>query len=76
MPKPTEETAEQKRERETIEAIAQNISKLANAVGALLKGPLKRRALLLLLASSSGLGLQSVDKVLIALENMEKDWLK
>ena len=70
------ETEEQRRNRETVESIARNIAALARAVGALLDGPLKKRALLVMLASSSGQSQNTVDQVLNALASMEKDWLK
>lgn len=69
------ETDEQKRNRETVDAIARNISALARSVAALLNGPLKRKALVVLLANSSGLSQTSVDLVLTSLSNFEKDWL-
>jgi hypothetical protein len=74
--KTTVETPEEKRNREMVETIAGNIASLAKAVAALLNGPLKKRALLVLLASSSGLSQTVVDKVLTALQDLEKDWLK
>lgn len=74
-PKPILETEEQKRNRETVESIARNIASLARAVDALLKGQLKRRAIVLLLSQSSGIGRENVDKVLTALTDLEKDWL-
>lgn len=70
------ETDEQRQYRETVEAIARNIASLTRAVAALLGGPLKRKALVVLLASSSGLSQVAVGQVLDALANMEKDWLK
>lgn len=73
---PSNETPEQKRNRETTESIASNIGKLADTVSALLKGPLNRKALLLLLANSSGMSKGQVDTVLVAVENLGKDFLK
>ncbi len=69
------ETEEQKRDRENIEAIASNISALANSVRTLLGGKLKQKALVILLAHSSGLYQHEVTKVLEALQNLDKDWL-
>ncbi len=69
------ETPEQKANRETIERIASNIAALAKAVGSLLNGPLKKKALVVLLASSSGLPQKTVEAVLKALEDLESDWL-
>jgi spore germination protein GerM len=60
---------------ETVAVIATNIQSLAKAVEALLHGPLKRRALVILLASSSRLSQQHVEAVLGALETLNKDWL-
>lgn len=58
-----------------VEKIAGNITALAKAVGSLLNGPLKKKALVILLASSSGLPQTSVEKVLRALEDLQSDWL-
>lgn len=69
------ETEEQKAYRETVERIAGNIASLAKAVSSLLNGPLKKRALIILLASSSGQSQHAVESVLKALEQMESDWL-
>ena len=69
------ETAEQKANREMVERIAGNISSLAKSVSALLNGPLKKSALVVLLAASSGLSQERVKAVLSALENLEADWL-
>ena len=73
--KPIVETEEQKRDRETVEAIAKNIASLSRAVHSLLKGPLKKKALIILLASSSQLPQNKVEQVIKALEDLEKDWL-
>jgi hypothetical protein len=69
------ETPEEQARREAIEQIAGNISSLARAVHALINGPLKKRALLVLLAQSSGLSQERVGLVLKALEDLEADWL-
>ena len=69
------ETAEQREYREMIEKIAGNIESLAKAVSSLLNGPLKRRALVILLAHSSGQPQNAVEKILKALEDMRGDWL-
>jgi spore germination protein GerM len=75
-PAATPETPEAKRNRETVEEIARNIAALAKAVAALLNGPLKKRTLVILLSSSSRLSQENVDRVLTALADLEKDWLK
>jgi hypothetical protein len=49
---------------------------LARAVGQLLDGPLNKRALVILLAQSSGQSQKAVTEVLDALQSLEKDWLK
>lgn len=69
------ETPEEQAYREVVERIAGNIASLAKAVASLLKGPIKRRALIILLASSSGQNQVTVEKVLKALEDLETDWL-
>lgn len=70
-----QETPEQKQYRETVERIAGNIAALAKAVQSLLKGPLKKRALIILLASSSGQSQKSVEDILKALEELDNTWL-
>lgn len=69
------ETPEQKTNRELVESIAGNIVSLSKAVASLINGPLKKKALVVLLASSSGLPQNKVEEVLKALENLEADWL-
>jgi len=70
------ETPEQIQQRETVEGIAKNIASLASAVKSLLNGPLKRKALLVLLASSSQMPQVQVERVLKALEDLNTDWLR
>ncbi len=72
---PPVETQEAREYRETVERIAGNIGALAKAVSSLLNGPLKKRALIVLLASSSGQSQKVVESVLKALEDMKGDWL-
>ncbi len=69
------ETPEQKAYREVVEKIAGNISALAKAVSGLMNGPLKKKALVVLLASSARLPQTTVEQVLKALEDIEGDWL-
>lgn len=69
------ETPEQKAYREMVEKIAGNIATLSKAVVAMLNGPLKKKAIVRLLASSSGHPIQTVEQVIGALETMEADWL-
>ena len=69
------ETPEQKEYREMVERIAGNIESLAKAVSSLLNGPLKRKALIILLAHSSGQTQNAVENILKALEDMKSDWL-
>lgn len=68
-------TIEEKEYREIVEKIAGNIAMLAKAVNSLMNGPLKRKALIILLAQSSGESQRSVEAILKALETMEADWL-
>lgn len=75
MTKTPVETPEQKQYRETVEKIAGNISSLSKAVSTLLKGPLKKKALVVLLAASSQLPQSTVDRVLSSLSELEGDWL-
>lgn len=69
------ESEAERQYRETVEKIAGNIASLAKAVGALLNGPLKKRAIIKLLASSSGQSERVVEDVLKALETLQSDWL-
>ena len=69
------ETPEEKKNRETTESIAKNLMSLVESIQALLKGPLKRKTLLVLLAHSSGMNQRDVDKVLQSVESLAKDWL-
>lgn len=73
--KPKTESPEEKAARELVEQIAGNIASLAKAVHNLLNGPLKKRALIILLASSSGQSQATVEKVIKALDELESDWL-
>ena len=73
--KQVQETEEQKRNREIVEGIAGNITTLAKAVASLINGPLKKKALIVLLASSSRLPQAQIERVLKALEDLESDWL-
>lgn len=75
MTKPKVETPEQKSQREAIEGIATNIAALAKSVASLIKGPLNKRALVILLASSSQVPQVKVEAVLKALVDLEKDWM-
>lgn len=68
------ETEDQKAQRLLIEGIAENIAELAGAVKSLLHGRLNKRAIYILLAKSSGLTATDVERVLLAAENLEKDW--
>ena len=69
------ETPEQKAYRETVEKIANNIATLADAVSSLMNGPLKKKALVVLMAQSSGQSQRTVDIVLQSLQNLRGDWL-
>ena len=69
------ETEEERKYRELVESIAGNIAALAKAVASLLNGPLKKRALVILLAASSGQSQRNVEEVLKALETLHTDWL-
>jgi putative AlgH/UPF0301 family transcriptional regulator len=75
MSKRQTETPDEVKNREIVEGIAANISSLARAVNALLGGPLKKKALVILLASSAQMPQTQVEKVLKALQDLEGDWL-
>ena len=71
----TVETEEQKQAREAVVKIAENLVSLAESVQSLIKGPLNKRALVVLLANSSGESQRSVDAVLTSLVDLRKDWI-
>jgi putative AlgH/UPF0301 family transcriptional regulator len=73
--KKTIETPEQIAQRQVVEGIANNIRSLSRAVYALLGGPLKKKALVVLLSSSAQMPQTQVERVLKALEDLEGDWL-
>ena len=75
QPKINPENEEQKKQREAIESIAKNISFLAHNVESLLSGQLSRKAIVLLLAASSRQSKESINMVLDAIKNLERDWL-
>lgn len=75
MVKAKVETEQEREYRETVQKIAGNIAMLTKAVQSLLRGPLNRRALVILLASSSRQPQTAVEAILKALESMDKDWL-
>lgn len=75
MAKEIKDTPEEKAKREQIETIAKNIKELTRSVQALLNGELSRKAIVVLLANSSGYTQTVVNSVLVALENLERDWL-
>lgn len=72
----SKETDEQKKEREMIEEIAENISKLSRSVRALVGGRLKEETIVTLLVHTTKLPKYNVEKVLKALKDMERDHLK
>jgi hypothetical protein len=75
MTKKIPETPDQKKARELTETIAKTLSELVTSIKQLLGGPLKRKTLLILLSHSAGISQASVNQVLTALENLEKDWI-
>jgi hypothetical protein len=75
MAKKIDTTPEAKAYLESVEKIAGNIKSLADAVAGLLNGPLKKKALVILLAHSSGQSQKSVEAILDSLESLHKDWL-
>lgn len=70
------ETAEQKQQREMVEGIAENLTDLANSVKALLTGKLNRKAIVILLAQASGENQSTVNRILDAVSNLERDWVR
>lgn len=69
------ETEDQKQMREMTEGIARNLSELTNGVKALMGGKLKKKAIYLLLAHTSGMSRSDVERVVDAIQNLEKDWV-
>ena len=76
MSKKKIETEEERKARETIETIAESIKTLANSVRAFMGGKLNKRAILVLLANATRMQQQEVEKVLEAVENLDKTFLK
>lgn len=70
------ETEEEIKAREIIEEIATNIAKLSREVSSLLNGRLKKNTILILLANSTRLPRENVERVLDAVANLEKTHLK
>lgn len=70
------ESPEEKKARETVDTIAETIAKLSRQVSAILEGRMKRESIIVLLVHSTRLGYGVVDKVLTAIEGMEKKHLK
>lgn len=71
------ETEEEKKARETVEAIAQNIETLANGVRKILEGRLNKRAIVLLLSSAcGGMNKDTVTRVLDEIAKLDKTFLK
>lgn len=69
-----EDRIKKEQAQEVIATMAKNISSLADSVTALLNGELNRKALIILLANSSGLPQRTVSSVLDALESLKEDW--
>ncbi len=70
------ESEQERKYRETVEQVAGNIAMLAKAVSSFLNGPLKKKALIILLAHSSGQSQNAVEAILKALQELDKDWLQ
>lgn len=70
------ETEEEKKAREVIEGIAENIQSLSRSVTALIGGKFKKESLVILLAHTTKLPQYQITSVLNALSNLERDHLK
>ncbi len=71
------ETPEEHKARETVEAIAENIVNLATGVHKIVDGRLNKKAIILLLASAAGgMPQETVTRVLDAIMNLDKKFLK
>lgn len=68
-------TEEEKKHEEMVEGIATNIAQLSRQVSSLLGGRVKMKTIVILLAHSTGLSQRQVTEVLVALQNLEKDYL-
>lgn len=78
MPKnvtPKRETEAEKQARETVQTIAETITNLADAVRGLSKGPLNKKALIVLLAHASQRSQAEVKNMLDAIESLDKNYL-
>lgn len=72
-----QETEEEKKARETVEALAANIESMAKGVRAILAGRMTERAIILLIASAAGgMPQETVKKVLEAAATLDKKFLK
>lgn len=58
------------------EIIAQSIEEVAKGMRKLSSGRLNARALQLLIRDASGVGLEEISKVLLAVENLDRRYLK
>lgn len=70
------ETEEEKKAREMVEEIAENIRKLARGVRAIVGGSLKEEAVVTLLVHATKLPKYNVEKVLKALKELDRSTLK
>lgn len=61
---------------DSIESLAVNIAVIATATRKMMSSGLQRKTIIYLLSRSSGVGLNNINLVLDAMENMDKDFLK
>jgi len=61
---------------EATEIIAKSIIDLANAVEKFNKGPLKERAIIILLQDITGMSIVNIKKVLAAIPQLKKEFVK
>lgn len=76
MSKTQKISEDEKKYRETVDTIAQEICKLSRQVGALLSGRLNRETIIILLAYHTKLPQRDIVTILNAIENMENVHIK
>jgi hypothetical protein len=76
MAEKTEKADQIKELAKANEELASQVAALANAARVMMNGPMKRRAMLLLLADQSGVGFNTCNQIMMALEAFDTNWLR
>lgn len=75
-PRKIESVVDQVAEKSADVVLAEQIQAISRAMQKLISGPLNERALLLILSDASGLGRIQVKRLLVAMADLEKTYLK